>query len=513
MGFTPPAAATYGGTVTVSGNHTTGTNTIAISGTGAAPASRVIALSGTLAFGSVGVGTSATRALRISNTGNSTLTVTGLGCPPGFSGAFSGTIAAGAFRDVTVTFAPTAVTLYGGVVTVIADQTNGGAQISITGTGTPTPVTLSVSPAALNYGAIKAPGGTLGPTTPAQRVRVTQFGSGSVTWTATANQPWLQITPASGTGSGSFTVSVTGAVGLLAPGTVSGTVTVHATGAQNEPVIPVSLSLSAPSTSAAPFGVLDTPPNGTTGVTGSIAVTGWALDDVAVARVRVVRDPVAGEPAGLVFIGDAVLVDGARPDVAAAFRTAPLNARAGWGYLMLTNFLPKRRQRDVPSSMRSPTTSDGHSVELGKRTITCTKATATEPFGAIDTPGQGRDRQRRRITANFGWVLAHAPSLTYPPFGERAGRGGRHLPAGLAIRLGPAVRSDSPCSPRSATLASRTRWPRTTLDTTALADGVHTIAWIVRPTTGRRAGSAAGSSPSPTALDPRSSERDRRRRA
>ena len=294
VGFTPPAAATYGGTVTVSGNHTTGTNTIAISGTGAAPASRVIALSGTLAFGSVGVGTSATRALRISNTGNSTLTVTGLGCPPGFSGAFSGTIAAGAFRDVTVTFAPTAVTLYGGVVTVIADQTNGGTQISITGTGTPTPVTLSVSPAALNYGAIKAPGGTLGPTTPAQRVRVTQFGSGSVTWTATANQPWLQITPASGTGSGSFTVSVTGAVGLLAPGTVSGTVTVHATGAQNEPVIPVSLSLSAPSTSAAPFGVFDTPPNGTTGVTGSIAVTGWALDDVEVARVRVVRDPVAG---------------------------------------------------------------------------------------------------------------------------------------------------------------------------------------------------------------------------
>ena len=33
-------------------------------------------------------------------------------------------------------------------------------------------------------------------------------------------------------------------------------------------------------------------------------------------------------------------LDGARPDVQALFPTSPRNTRAGWGYLMLTNFLP-----------------------------------------------------------------------------------------------------------------------------------------------------------------------------
>ena len=76
-------------------------------------------------------------------------------------------------------------------------------------------------------------------------------------------------------------------------------------------------------------------------MTGSIAVTGWALDDIEVTGVRILRDPVAGEPAGtLVLIGNAVLVDGARPDVQVSFPDAPRNSRAGWGYLMLTNFLP-----------------------------------------------------------------------------------------------------------------------------------------------------------------------------
>ncbi len=34
-------------------------------------------------------------------------------------------------------------------------------------------------------------------------------------------------------------------------------------------------------------------------------------------------------------------------------------------------------------------TDDGHSTLLGTRIVTCTNATATQPFGAIDTPAQG----------------------------------------------------------------------------------------------------------------------------
>ena len=55
-----------------------------------------IALSGDLSFGTVQPGVTVTRTLTISNSGNSTLTVTGLSYPAGFSGAWSGTIVAGA---------------------------------------------------------------------------------------------------------------------------------------------------------------------------------------------------------------------------------------------------------------------------------------------------------------------------------------------------------------------------------------------------------------------------------
>ncbi len=76
-------------------------------------------------------------------------------------------------------------------------------------------------------------------------------------------------------------------------------------------------------------------------VRSSVPVTGWALDDVGIQSVKIYRDPVAGEPAGTpVYIGEAVLVEGARPDVAGAYPYLPLNRRAGWGYMLLTNFLP-----------------------------------------------------------------------------------------------------------------------------------------------------------------------------
>ena len=78
-----------------------------------------------------------------------------------------------------------------------------------------------------------------------------------------------------------------------------------------------------------PFGVLETPADGAL-VTGSIAVSGWALDDLAVDRVAIYRDPVAGEGPSLIYLGDATFVEGARPDVEAAYPTLPGNTRAGW---------------------------------------------------------------------------------------------------------------------------------------------------------------------------------------
>ena len=137
--FSPGAAQSYSGTITVNSDKTSGTPTISCSGTGVATPTRIIRLTGDLAFGNVAVGSSATRTLTIYNDGNSALTVSSISYPSGFSGNWSGTIAAGGSRDVTVTFAPSAVQGYSGNLTVNSDKTSGTSTRSVSGTGvTPT---------------------------------------------------------------------------------------------------------------------------------------------------------------------------------------------------------------------------------------------------------------------------------------------------------------------------------------------------------------------------------------
>lgn len=139
--FSPTLAQAYSGTITVNGDHTAGTNTAAVSGTGIAPAgTRIIALSGSMAFGAVTVGQTSDRALTITNTGNSSLTVTCVTGPTGFSSNWtSGIIGAGLLQVATIRFAPTALQAYTGVITVCADQTSGANTLAVSGTGSAQP--------------------------------------------------------------------------------------------------------------------------------------------------------------------------------------------------------------------------------------------------------------------------------------------------------------------------------------------------------------------------------------
>lgn len=96
---------------------------------------RVIALSGSMAFGNVPVGDSAQRALTISNTGDQTLTVSSISYPAAFSGNWSGTIPAGESQVVPVTFAPTAATSFSGTITVNSNATDGTNTLAVSGAG------------------------------------------------------------------------------------------------------------------------------------------------------------------------------------------------------------------------------------------------------------------------------------------------------------------------------------------------------------------------------------------
>ena len=102
------------------------------------PLTRIISLSGDLNFGNVQVGTtSPPKNLTISNSGNSTLTVTSISYPTGFSSSWNGTISAGSSRSVSVTFSPTQVKPYSGNLTVNSNATSGTNSKSVSGTGVP----------------------------------------------------------------------------------------------------------------------------------------------------------------------------------------------------------------------------------------------------------------------------------------------------------------------------------------------------------------------------------------
>jgi hypothetical protein len=231
-----------------------------------------------------------------------------------------------------------------------------------------------------------------------------------------------------------------------------------------------------------PFGTVDSPADGAL-VSGSVAITGWALDQYVVNNVEIYRDPVVGEPSQQIFVGYGTFVPGARPDVAAAYPAVPGNTRAGWGYLLLTNTLPNQGNgtfrfsvyADAPDPACPNPPSCTKSALIGTKTITAVNSSATTPFGAIDTPGQGVTISGSAFV-NFGWALTPQPKMI--PFD---GSTIHVLIDGVDVGAVTAYnffRSDvSGLFPGLKNSGGPVGYR--IIDTTALSEGQHTIAWIV----------------------------------
>jgi DNA-binding beta-propeller fold protein YncE len=292
-------------------------------------------------------------------------------------------------------------------------------------------------------------------------------------WSASSDADWARIDSTTGLGSTMFTLTVD-------PNPLAATRT--ATLIIAGQVVTVTQAGGA---STAPFGFIDTPVDQITGVAGELAVTGWALDDVGVTRVQIFRDPVEGEPGGsLISVGDATLVDGARPDVQAAYPFYPFASRAGWGYMLLTNMLPESGTGTYRLTAIA-TDIEGRQTVLGSRAITCSNSTSALPFGTIDTPGQGQTVSGTIL--NFGWALTPQPSVI--PFDGSTidvvidGVVVGHPTYGFA-------RSDvDALFPNYANTGRAVGY--LVIDTTTLTNGLHTIAWIVRDNMGATAGVGA----------------------
>ncbi len=404
---------------------------------------------------------------------------------------------------------------------------------------------LSVDPLTMRFAAVRAGAtGSLTSMTSPQTATVRFRGTG-VGWTVSSDASWLQIEPASGTGNGTFQVSLSGPLSATPSITTMGaTITVTPVGGLPVARLPVTLVVYPEASTHPPFGQVDTPEQDALDVSGAIGVTGWALDDIDVAGVGVYRECLPFDvPAScqlidgrsLVFIGDAARTPGTRPDVAAAFPGAPAATRAGWGLHVLTRMLP-----DVPRQLGTggqgplslfivATDAEGRRRFLGRTIgddtptrIVMDNDNAARPFGVIDTPAQGATVSG--VVAISGWVLT--PDLNTTADGTDI-----LVPTGAAITLfvdgiatgtatygqcrgtaGPIIAPDAYCDDDVASAFGHATpmppfTPRTTnptrfrnldagrgaiasmtWDTTTVPDGWHSIAWSVTDSAGRTEG-------------------------
>ncbi|MDW7760061.1 MAG: hypothetical protein SCM96_05415 [Acidobacteriota bacterium] len=292
----------------------------------------------------------------------------------------------------------------------IAGQTGPvSEEIMLVPTADPVAV-LDVNRSRLFYGAEQG-----GVATSAQDLVIRNIGDAgtALNWTADPDVFWISVNPPSGTGGAVAKIAVHPSG--LAEGTYYGNVRIEAPGALNSPrLIEVRIRVYAPGTTSAPFGKFETPETGAT-VVGAVPVTGWALDDVEVAGVDIKREPHPSDnpaaigPDGLVLLGRGLFIEGARPDVEKAYPGRPLNYRAGWGFMVLTNCLPNQGN-DTFVLHAIARDREGNATHLGQKTITGANAGSALPFGTIDTPAQGGVVSGSAYR-NWAWTLTPQPNM------------------------------------------------------------------------------------------------------
>lgn len=239
-------------------------------------------------------------------------------------------------------------------------------------------------------------------TTSTQTLMITNLGGDTLHWTVSDNADWLTCSPVSGVNTGVVYVSVN-PTGLV-EGNYNATITIADTKSEIPSVtLNVLFSILNPGLTLPPYGYLEGYGKSPT-VMSSIPVTGWVLDDIETMNVKIYRAPLAEEGTDLIYIGDAVFVDGARPDIEdIIYPTVPLCYRAGWGYMLLTYLLPGGGNGTF-TLYAIATDKEGNEAILGSKTIICDNAHAKKPFGALDTPAQGGSASGASYI-NYGWAL------------------------------------------------------------------------------------------------------------
>ena len=295
-----PASGTGTGTVTVSvttGTLTAGSysGTVMLSATGASSVIVPVTFTVTTVPVTPAIGTSpasfsftaragvnpAAQTLTISNTGGGTLTWSAsdnaawLTLSPA-SGTGNGPV------TLTVTTSTLTAGSYSGLITLTATgATTVTVPLTLTVTAAPVPPAIGASPTSLSFTAHQGGGNPL-----AQTLNISNTGGGSLSWSASPNTTWQTVSPTSGAGNGTVTVSVT--TGILTAGSYAGNITLSATGASSM-TVPVTFTVTAlPTVNLSPTSLTYTatqggtnPANQTVALTSAGGVVNWTVSDSA----------------------------------------------------------------------------------------------------------------------------------------------------------------------------------------------------------------------------------------
>jgi len=147
--FSPGTPGTVSGTVSIASN--AARLGVPITGTGISQSLRLSANPSNLAFGNVSPGTSGKQAVTLTNTGNSSVSVSRLTSTGSYFSvaglALPVTLAVGQSSGFTVTFAPTVVGTFSGTIAVTSTASNSPLSIPLSGAGaTSHSVTLTWTP-------------------------------------------------------------------------------------------------------------------------------------------------------------------------------------------------------------------------------------------------------------------------------------------------------------------------------------------------------------------------------
>jgi hypothetical protein len=230
--FAPTAAGAATGSVTITSDAQTPASSVALSGTGVNATYTMSLSPSSVSFGNLNVGSTARQTVQLSNTGNSSVTVSQVaasGAGVSVSGlATPVTIAPSQSVPLTVTFAPTAGGAVAGSIT-ITNSEGINAVAAVTGTGVQ--AGISVTPSSASFGSVVTG------STNSQTIQLKNSGTASLTVSQVA---------ASGSG---FSVSGLSLPVTLAPGQASNFNVQYAptaAGAVNGSVSIVSNALNSP---------------------------------------------------------------------------------------------------------------------------------------------------------------------------------------------------------------------------------------------------------------------------